>query len=94
MDGLFGEWAEFAGEATAEHATQVIGTGQWRPADPVRLNDLGDRVAAPARGVLTRILRESARRRDSGPAFSCAGCSELAPRSTAVPGRGPRDTYG
>ncbi|GAA1618825.1 DUF721 domain-containing protein [Leucobacter chromiireducens] len=90
---LLGEWAEFAGEATAEH-TQVIGISNGVLQIQCDSTTWATELRRLRAEMLTRILREYPGAEIRDLRFLAPGAPSWRHGPRSVPGRGPRDTYG
>nr|WP_254909001.1 DciA family protein [Leucobacter sp. 7(1)] len=90
---LLGEWAEFAGEATAEH-TQVIGISHGVLQIQCDSTTWATELRRLRAEMLTRILREYPGAEIRDLRFLAPGAPSWRHGPRSVPGRGPRDTYG
>lgn len=90
---LVGEWAEFAGEATAEH-TEVIGISHGILQIQCDSTTWATELRRLRAEMLTRILREYPGAEIRDIRFLAPGAPSWRHGPRTVPGRGPRDTYG
>lgn len=90
---LISEWAEFAGEATAEHTT-VLGISNGILQIQCDSTTWATELRRLRAEMLTRVLTEYPDSDISDLRFLAPGAPSWRHGPRVVPGRGPRDTYG
>lgn len=90
---VIAEWAEFAGETTAEHTT-VIGVSKEVLQVQCDSTTWATELRRLRAEILTRLLREYPECGIRDIRFLAPGAPSWRHGPRTVPGRGPRDTYG
>lgn len=90
---IIGEWAEFAGGATAEH-TSVIGISHGVLQVQCDSTTWATELRRLRGELLTRLLRDYPDSEIRDLRFLAPGAPSWRHGMRSVPGRGPRDTYG
>ncbi|WP_336660105.1 DUF721 domain-containing protein [Leucobacter sp. USHLN153] len=90
---VLGEWAEFAGGATAEH-TEVIGISNGVLQIQCDSTTWATELRRLRGEMLTRLLKEYPDAEIRDLRFLAPGAPSWRHGLRSVPGRGPRDTYG
>ena len=90
---LISEWAEFAGEATAEH-TKVVGVSNGILQIQCDSTTWATELRRLRAEMLTRVLAEYPDADIRDLRFLAPGAPTWRHGPRVVPGRGPRDTYG